>query len=248
MEDTFYICYYKSFIEHPVALGSTVFELLLTLTFIICGVYLNCNFLKKLEEQRRTTPIGRKGNVIEPIMRWFCMLQIIFWPYDLLFQWINANEIIPSRVIPPWLCYILWNTNTLGRSYIAYHSLFVALIRYLYIVHHQRSNQWNFKTVGKLFSFAYMVIPFTIWLIALFIHDPVWLHTREEYKNCVSFYTDSNTTAELPQSAPVKLAARYLPDTLIYSLDLFTMVTSSIAFLNIGEAYLYHRIFTAIKR
>ena len=133
MAEKFYICYYKSFVEDPVTPASTVLELLLTVIVITSGAFLNYILLQKMTEERNNAPLSRKSNVVEPIMRWFCSLQIMFWPCNLLYQWINCNEIIPAEVTPPWFGYLLWNIMTLGRSYIAYNSLFVSLIRYIYI-------------------------------------------------------------------------------------------------------------------
>ena len=250
MKEMFYICYYKSFIEDPVTPVTTAVECLITGVMIAAGVFLNYSFLEKMKEDRRNTPLGRKGNVVEPIMRWFCWLQIVFWPCNLLYQWINCNEIIPTEDTPLWLGYVLWNVMTLGRSYIAYNSLFVSLIRYVYIVHQRKSNQWNFRKVGNRFLFANIVLPFMLWLIALFIHDPVWIQSRDEYRICVNFYTGSNTTTNenLPRSAPVELASRYLPEKLVYILDIITMLISALVFLNIAEAFFYHQIFKTIKR
>ena len=136
---------------------------------------------------------------------------------------------------------------TLGRSYIAYNSFFVSLVRYVYIVHQKTSNQWNFRKVGNRFLLANIIVPFAIWSIALFIHDPVWILSRNEYKSCVIGF---NTTVSdiIPRTAPVELASMYLPEKLLSLLDVITMLISALVFLNIGEAYLYYQIFKTIKR
>ena len=131
----------------------TVFEFILSSIISICGIFLNYQFLKKLKTGRRNTPIGRKGNVIEPIMRWFIVLQMAYWPYE-LFMLSQAVGIANLSSVVPSLCpFYVWSVIT-GRTIIAYNSLFVALIRYVYIVYDQKANQWDFESVGRSFQIA----------------------------------------------------------------------------------------------
>ena len=106
MSDALCICYFKFIVDDPVTLSSTIFGFALSTAIIVAGVKVNHTFWKKLQKEKRETPNGRKGNVIEPVMSWFCILQSCFWPYQLLILWINTNEIISSDNLPPWLCHI----------------------------------------------------------------------------------------------------------------------------------------------
>jgi hypothetical protein len=71
MPDIFCACLYKAVINIPVSLWSTVLEFLFSVIISVCGEIFNYRFMTKLKEEKRKTPIGRKGNVIEPIMRWY---------------------------------------------------------------------------------------------------------------------------------------------------------------------------------
>ena len=68
-------CLMGAFVEHPVALWSTILEFVAIVT---CGLALNYRFLMKLKEEKRNRPLGRKGNVIEPIVSASCMFQMIY--------------------------------------------------------------------------------------------------------------------------------------------------------------------------
>ena len=96
----FGVCLLKTFIDDPVATWSTILEFLFSVLIGVCGVIVNYRYRQKLQEEKRNTPAGRKGNVIEPIMRWYCILQMIFWPYELLLLWITTNEVIPFEWVP----------------------------------------------------------------------------------------------------------------------------------------------------
>ena len=86
-------CVYKTFVDEQISTWSTVLELLFSFIIGTFGVILNYVFLKKLQVEKRGTLLGRKGNVIEPIMSWFCVFQIIYWPYYLVYFWVLVNGI-----------------------------------------------------------------------------------------------------------------------------------------------------------
>ena len=85
----------KTFVDDSVSTLSTVLDFVFSVLISVCGVIVNYRFRKKLKEEKRNTPPGRKGNVIEPIMSWYCILQMIFWPYELLLLWMGFNGVIP---------------------------------------------------------------------------------------------------------------------------------------------------------
>ena len=134
MKDSLCSCFYKKVISESNTTLSVVLSFLVTLVIIVSGILINYRFRKKLQEEKRIKPLDRKGNIIEPIMRWFCVIQILFWPYELLLIWLNEHEIIPFEwfsTLPFPVCWIVYNLMVIGRIYVAFSSLFVALIRYV---------------------------------------------------------------------------------------------------------------------
>ena len=81
------------------------------------------------------------------------------------------NGVIPSEQIPYWLCYLLLWLMRIGRMCIAYNSLFVAFIRYLYIVHREKANQWNFERTSRRFQIASIAIPVVLQTVYIFTGD-----------------------------------------------------------------------------
>ena len=75
MQDPFCACIYKTFVDTPISTWSTILELIFSLLIGVCGGTVNYRFVKKLQEEKRNTPMGRKGNVIEPVIRWNCTFQ-----------------------------------------------------------------------------------------------------------------------------------------------------------------------------
>ena len=215
---------------------SSVFEFLFSLTISICGVFLNYKFLKKLKIERQNKPIGRKGNVIEPIMRWFGVLQIGYWPYE-LFMLSQAVGIANLSSITPPLCqFYLWSVF-MGRAIVAYNSLFVALIRYIYIVHERKANQWDFELVGKRFQIASISVP----IIHVIIHGltmrPKYVLPDDVPNTC------SHMTAPL-----ITFTLKFMPEPLVDAIAIISVILVVFVYLNLVEAYLYVKMFQSIKR
>ena len=215
---------------------SSVFEFLLSLMISICGVFLNYKFLKKLKIERRNKPIGRKGNVIEPIMRWFGVLQIAYWPYELLML-SQAVGIANLSNITPSLCPFYSWSLVLGRTIVAYNSLFVALIRYVYIVHERKANQWDFESVGKRFQIASISVPIIHVIINGLTMRPKYVLPDDVPNTC------SHMTAPL-----ITFTLKFMPESLVDTIAIISVILVVVVYLNLVEAYLYVKMFQSIKR
>ena len=252
MEDPFCACIYKTFVDEPVSTYSTILELLFSVGVSICGILVNSRFLRKLKEEKQETPLGRKGNVIEPIMSWYCKFQIIYWPYHLLYFWLNQNEIISNEFMyhQSWFCDVLTLAMRFGRVCIAYTSFFVSFIRYLYIVHQQKANQWEYENVARRFVMASICVPLAIEAIGTLTNPYTEYLSTDELNSCVDFWQSLNTTenVEIPTAKAYKFTTRYLPEKFVIGVYYTYASITGIIFLNIADAFLYFKIFQSIKR
>ena len=215
---------------------SSVLEFLLSLIISICGVFLNYKFLEKLRMERRNKPIGRKGNVIEPIMRWFGVLQIAYWPYE-LFMLSQSVGISNLSIITPPLCpFYTWSV-VLGRAIVAYNSLFVALIRYFCIVHERKANQWDFESIGKRFQIASISVPIIHVIIHGFTLRPRYLLPDPDDNVC------SHMTPPL-----ITFTTKFIPEALVDTIAIISYILIAFVYLNLVEGYLYVKMFQSIKR
>ena len=233
MEDeTFCKCLLKSFGDKQVPLYSTILQVIFSLVICVCGIFLNYKISKKLKQERKSRSLGRKGNVVEPIMRWFVILQILYWPMQLLFYWFHVNSIIEVEKVPWWLCILMSGSITVGRAIIAYNSFFVALVRYIYIVYEVKANQWNFETIGRLSQVGSIIVPtlMSFLINTTFDFNLVW-------NQCNS-----------SERIIFNLTRNYLPDSLVNAIGIISFSIQMIVFLNITEAFLYFKIFRVIKR
>ena len=85
-------CTYMAFVYEPVSTLPIILELIFSCFLILLGIAVNYRFRKKLAEEKRNRPLGRKGNVIEPIMSWFCVIQMFGFPFRLRFVLYETAE------------------------------------------------------------------------------------------------------------------------------------------------------------
>jgi hypothetical protein len=219
---------------------------------VVCGLILNYRYRKKLQKEKKNRPLDRKGNVIEPIMRWYLLVTIFFWPIEMLFMWINANEIIPSDWFKNcWLGMIWFNFIRIGRTAIAYNSFFVCLIRYVYIVHHQKSNQYNFEKVGRLFQITSFTLPIFLEIMRIFTEvDFPGLKNTERFQQCMAINEGlgNSTSIELPLPRNVEFTMQFLTPMLVDMVYYTYQTVVGVIGSNIFEAYFYLRIFQTIKK
>ena len=226
---------------------STILEFVISTIISMIGIILNLKFWKILQMERRCRPLGRKGNVIEPIMRWFGMLQIFFWPFELGFLWMNTNSIISHEDMPSWLCVVLSNVLFAGRLIIAFNSFFVAFIRYIYIVHQQKANQWNFEMVGRYFQLLSIAIPLLIKTIEALCLNPKLIISRNILEECK--VSPMNVVAEEAFTvAAIQWTLQYFPKVFTDTLAKICLAIEFIIYFNIIEVFLYIEIFKSMRR
>ena len=254
MSERYCNCFYQFIIDDPVTVTSTIFSSALSLIIIIIGIFLNYKLWLKLSNEKRSRPLNRKGNVIEPVMSWFCIQQILFWPFTLCYLWINTNEILSAERLPSWLCHVFFNTMKFGRMSIAYNSVFVAMARYIYIVHEQSANQWDYLKTAKRLKIASIVTPFIMEILgALTVEIPYSiLQDLDRVKGCLLASNDSEITTdgdeETLQPLLVGLSMQYLPSSLVHVISYCYLLVTGLVLLNFAEGYFYTRIFQTMKR
>ena len=248
MSDKYCGCFYKVMVADNLSeTWATVIEFVISLIISMIGIILNLKFWKLLQKERRCRPLGRKGNVIEPIMRWFGILQILYWPFELGFLWMSTNSIISHEDMPSWLCVVLSNVLFAGRLIIAFNSFFVALIRYIYIVHQQKANQWNFEMVGRCFQLLSIAVPLLVKTIEAFCLNPNLIISRNILEEC-KVSPKNVVTEEAFTVATIQWSLQYFPKALTEILAKICLIIEFIIYFNIIELILYIKIFGSIKR
>ena len=245
-------CVYSWYLYSSYTTLSVVLEFLFSLVLVIIGLLVNFKFKKKLEDEKKSRPQGRKGNVIEPIMRWYQIVAMAFWTYILLFFWLWSHEILPSEWFTNcWLLNIVANIMRVGRSIIAYNSFFTALIRYLYIVKQEKARFWEFDEVGRIFQVASVSFPVFMEVIRLFTEeDTNGMKSSDRFLTCLAFNEGWNDTTTIfpPKPITLEFALEVLPPRLVDAMYYMWLAITTLIFSNTLEGYLYIQIFKTIKR
>ena len=247
-------CLMEAFVEHPVALWSTILEFVAIAGVAICGLALNYRFLMKLREEKRNRPLGRKGNVIEPIVTTSCMFQMVYWPYNMLMHWNMCNDIIPSKYLYGWWPNIVYQIAIkASRTYISWNSAFIAGIRYFYIVHHEKANQWKFEHVGRLFCVCSFVLPVLTETIGMFTSNYLQYQKtfpEQQLVDCIANDLKVNSSMISIPYTPytLQLTKMVLPDSIIWFLFSIYLLCTVLRMFNIVDIFLYVKIFLTIKR
>ena len=242
-------CAIKSHVDDPGSLITTVLEFLFSLIICGCGITINYIFMRKLEEEKRNVPLGRKGNVIEPIMRWFLKLQLIYWPYHLTFCWMNFNHIIPTDTMTGWWCNVMTQVGIkFGRMIIMYNSTFIALVRYLYIVHHNRVDKWDYEKMRKGFRFSSIVVPIVMESIGAITSEYTEYTGLKIFTHCMLEYQGLNNTNTIKPHKALLLRWTNTSELLSLCIYQFYYFITALISLNVIDGVLYFEIFRSIKR
>ena len=234
----------------PGSVFTTVLEFLFSIIVCVCGLTVNYIFMRKLEEEKRNVPLGRKGNVIEPIMRWFLKFQMIYWPYHLTFFWmIHENHIIPSDNMTGWWCNVIAQIGIkFGRLIIAYNSTFIALVRYLYIVHHNRVDKWNYEKVRKWFGFSSVLVPIVMESVGAITSQYTEFTGLETFTECMLEYRGGNSTNTIKPHKALLLRWTNASELLVVCIyQIYYFITVLVGF-NVIDCFLYFEIYRSIKR
>ena len=131
-----------------------------------------------------------------------------------------------------------------GRTYLACNSIFVAMIRYLYIVHYHKLNQYEFKNVAGLFQIASVAIPVAMEALSTLTFSADFCKWKSFNDNLVEF----GSTSEFLKKETVEWTLTYLPEWIVSTLSL-TYVTAKVLIVsNVIEGYLYLKMFQNIER
>ena len=138
----------------------------------------------------------------------------------------------------PALCPFIFWMIVLGRTIIAYNSIFVALIRYVYIVHERKANQWDFENVGRRFQIASICAPI--------LHVITFSFTMR--KPGSEGVIPGTTHCSQLESLLINFTSQFIPDPFAKAMAIICAVLLVFVYLNIAEMYLYVRIYQTIRR
>jgi hypothetical protein len=163
------------------------------------------------------------------------------------------NDIISFEYMDGWWCSAGGNAIKFGRTCIGWNSLFVALIRYTYIVHRKKSNQWDFEKIGRYFRVSSIAIPVGIETVGLFVTGNTAYQIGKDndvLKSCVASQQGYNTTLniQIPDTYFRSLTLQVVPEWVALGLFYVYVCLTISVFINVIDGILYFQIYRTIKR
>ena len=223
----------------------------------IAGLLINYKFLHvmKQDDERNRQRGQRERMLVKDFMTTATFMRMIFYPPQLLIKWwINSGLSLPG-----WSFHLFCYQRLLMysvRSYLAFSSLAVAMMRFAFIVHQDKVTSWGPQRVRKLFYYASIIIPFTL---AILLDSSFFSDSSQKpppYFVCLKSYEVPNNSSTTEYSVDItsfqsplhSFTHLYLPKSITEGIRLVSLTLLLIIYTNLTEAVFYWRIFSRIRR
>ena len=123
---------------------------------IFAGEYVQINLLALFR---------RESCLVNEVLKIVTYIQMGYWPLFVLFE-TTTDFINPLReIVGEWYCVIAFFVIVYGMTHIVFHSFTVALMRYTFVVHHERVARFGKERSKRYFLVMSIVVPIvaTIW-------------------------------------------------------------------------------------
>ena len=128
---------------------------LIKVTIVIVGEYVHIQILKFLKHETC---------IVKDVLKTFLYLQMMYWPVKVVFE-TTTDFIYPLRtIIGKWYCDLAFLWLVFGMTLIVFHSFIVGLMRYTFVVHHQKTLKYGIEEMKNLFYWIAILVPFVITL------------------------------------------------------------------------------------
>ena len=240
---------------------SDIIEILVYFIFVLTVIPTGITVCKKLYDNVKNEEHLEKGKILQRITKTYALVQCFVWPViDAL-----ALTLIINKRLLIFLSPTMANIGIiLGRfmyslisSYLAFNSLLLAIIRYIFVVRDIRAARIGIKKLREIFLFASFCIPIFIavlneamipieynW-IKIFMPTTNDVFQKEEYGHLLQA---NNSTHDIKSSPLYWFTSIYLHSTINDILRVICQILVFLVFSNIIEGFLYMHIYYCYKR
>ena len=228
--------------------------LIITSTGILIGY--------KLYHNINDEEFKQKGKVIQRILKNYCIVQCVSWPFTLVLFGvvsvvIRSSFIINHPSVTVGSIHVAELFIKFTFLYVGFNSFIIGLCRYVFIivVTHNEANTIN--RIRKLILAASIVVPATLTIldVAFMPLSEMKIHIMShqvEMMNATSLsnigYVINNTTLIIPRSPFYTIARNFIPQILLYPIKCIVVLMTFAVCSNIIEGGFYMHIFWYKKR
>ena len=221
--------------------------LVIRLLLVLTGEFLQMRVLEMANKEK---------GACEKIFKLFLYVQMMYWPLEVTFitatDWIHPlNEILGGE----WVCDVFFFIKYSCWHIILFHSFIVALVRYMFLIHHRFVESQGKETIKKLFFWIILVVAFvtTSWKYfgsGELDTDPYLNKCRGKYH--VAFLRFENALEGVKGFCDREYDLKDLSSYLTAMAKKISCIASSLVFvlmgLNISEGLLYSRLICHVRK
>ena len=227
------------------------------LTFIVILFIIGVN--NKLYSSIKNEEHREKGKVIQSIIKAYSLVQCISWPFLCGFElFIVFNNFIFELIGPSKACYFAFVHRflfVLTIHYIGFHSLIIAICRYVFLVFETKAEAVGIKKLRKIFIGSSVIIPF----LSTLLYDScnpieeaylilLYNKTHSQIENESSIYPNKGINT-IEYESPIFLAAqKYFPSGINQILNVTGLIVAFTLYSNTLEGVLYPLMFIYYNR
>ena len=240
---------------------SDIIEVLVYFIFVVTIIPTGVTICKKLLDNVKNEEHLEKGKILQRITKTYALVQCIAWPLiDALALMLVANKRVSTFLSPTMasngviLVRFMYSVLT---SYLAFNSLVIATVRYVFVVYDERAARFGIQKLRKTFLFASFFAPMFVAVLneAMIPIEYNWISNfmpttnddlqKDEYGHLL---LADNSTFNMRSSPLFSLADLYLHSTFNDILRVICQILIFLTFSNIIEGFLYTHIYYYFKR
>ena len=203
------------------------------------------------------TRIKNDDTILNDITKLYVRIEMVFHPLSVVFM-TSTDFIHPlSKVIGKWYCSLGWLAFDTGYKFIAFHSFSTALMRYVFIFHQAKVENYGKKKTKRIFYYLSVAIPVVLSILNLLQAHEVG--HRSSINKCygthhkaflldTSPFLSAQRTFWNPEDYKLKGTLNFILAITRRILKIITTGVSLLATLNLTEAFLYYKIISYMNR
>ena len=196
-----------------------------------------------------------KGQIIQRIIKTYSIIQCILWPSSLILSTPFLENNILNELAPDPQFYLTQFSRCLStflRHYSGFHSLIIAVSRYVFIVFNGKAEKIGVKRLRAFFISTSIEVPMLLTIVEFLVFPAKgWIsHFRfsDEY-SLMNVTTNHSETAHhsinfgINENIFYIVIQKNIPPALIGIIKCIVFITAAIIYSNIAEGLIYGHIF-----
>ena len=197
--------------------------------------------------------LNKEKTLLTDVTKFFITAQMIFQPIMNLTDLMN-NLIYPvNEIIGNWYCFLTWLLWGVFMRAGLNHSFISALMRYFFIVHEEKVNEYGKEKIRRWFLYFSMATPIIQFSLQALEGSPRLSFINKCYGNDHRVFLIEASTLNVFKANFVKIDEPYVDINSLREISIrIGKIVEAILFIfmgfNITESFLYYKIFNKIDR